>query len=59
VSELKEALGYKEGLIEESVWDNLIKEVDRDQNGEIDVDEFESMMTKIIENVNIPGKGNN
>ena len=45
--EIKEILcsGQK---IDEKVWEEVIKEVDNDGNGEIDFEEFSTMMQKLI-----------
>ena len=48
VDELKEVLGSKR-LVEDSVWNALIKDIDSDGNGEIDFAEFKTMMHKLIE----------
>ena len=43
-------LGVKKRLVEDDVWNQLIKEVDTDGNGEISFDEFKTMMTKLVNN---------
>lgn len=48
IEELKEVLGAKR-LVDDAVWNSLIKEIDADGNGEIDYQEFKAMMTKLIE----------
>jgi Ca2+-binding EF-hand superfamily protein len=36
-------------LVDEHVWNDLIKDVDQDGNGEVDYEEFKLMMTKLME----------
>jgi len=39
-----------EGLkCEKQIWEEIIKEVDRDGNGQIDFNEFKEMMIKFVE----------
>ena len=47
--ELKELLGAS-GEVSDPVWEELIKEVDQNGDGEIDILEFKSMMMKLISN---------
>ena len=35
--------------IDDKVWDEVIKEVDADGNGEIDFEEFSTMMEKLLQ----------
>lgn len=39
--------GRKAG--DEHIWDELLKDVDKDGNGEIDFDEFKEMMTRFLQ----------
>ena len=47
VEELKEALGIGKN-IDEKVWEDVIKEVDENGDGEIDFEEFKNMMQKLV-----------
>ncbi len=51
VVELKEALGAKDTLVDDAAWENLVKEVDKDNNGEVDFEEFEAMMGLLVEQI--------
>jgi calcium-dependent protein kinase len=51
VAELKEALGAKDNLVDDAAWENLVKEVDKDNNGEVDFEEFEAMMGLLVEQI--------
>jgi Ca2+-binding EF-hand superfamily protein len=42
-------LGVGKKVGDEKIWDNIIKEVDVDGNGEISFDEFKMMMAKFLE----------
>jgi len=42
--ELKAVMGSKRKLVDDSVWDSIIKEVDQDGDGEISYDEFKLIM---------------
>lgn len=46
--EIKEILCQGQN-IDDNVWNEVIREVDEDGNGEIDFEEFESMMTKLLQ----------
>ena len=46
-TELKQTFGQNQD-IDESVWDELIKNADTDGNGEIDLKEFKDIMLKIL-----------
>lgn len=45
--ELKTILGKELGKYDEIYWDNMIKEVDKNGDGEIDYNEFIDMMNMI------------
>ena len=47
ISEIKDVLGVGKS-IEDHVWDQVVKEVDKDGNGEVDYDEFKTMMVKLL-----------
>lgn len=47
--ELKQILGRNGKNIPEEVWDDLIKEIDINGDGEITFDEFEKMMNRLLE----------
>ena len=47
IEELKDALGIGKN-IDEKVWEDVIKEVDENGDGEIDFEEFKNMMTKLV-----------
>ena len=47
IEELKEALGIGKN-IDEKVWEDVIKEVDENGDGEIDFEEFKNMMQKLV-----------
>lgn len=46
--EIKEVLGFGGKHIDDGVWDEIVKEVDDDGNGEIAFEEFKIMMEKLI-----------
>ena len=46
-SELKETFGQSQD-IDDDVWDELIKNADKDGNGEIDLKEFKEIMLQIM-----------
>ena len=45
--EIKDVLGVGKAISEE-VWYQVVKEVDQDGNGEVDFDEFKTMMKKLL-----------
>ena len=45
--EIKDVLGVGKSISEE-VWAQVVKEVDADGNGEVDFDEFKTMMKKLL-----------
>lgn len=47
--ELKQVLGNQEGYVEkgEAFWDSIIKEADKNGDGEIDYSEFQTMMSLV------------
>ena len=47
-NEVKEILGGGKKFGSEKIWNDIIKEVDTDGNGEISYEEFKEMMTKLI-----------
>lgn len=47
VNELQQVLGAHEGA-EDEVWGKVLKEVDQDGNGEIDLKEFKDMMIQLF-----------
>ena len=42
-------LGTKNRLVDDGIWNDLIREADVDGNGEIDYEEFKVMMEKLID----------
>jgi hypothetical protein len=55
-------LGVKKKLIDDKVWNDLIKEADENGDGEISYEEFKKMMTTLVneelsKNVNITPQG--
>lgn len=48
-NEIKEVLGGGRKFGNESIWEDIIKEVDTDGNGEISFDEFKIMMQKFLQ----------
>ena len=51
--EIKEVLGGHVSEFDEELWNSLIKEVDENGDGEIQFDEFSTMMTRFLENSKI------
>jgi len=47
-NEVKEILGGGKKFGNEKIWNDIIREVDTDGNGEISYEEFKEMMTKLI-----------
>lgn len=47
ISEIKDVLGVGKS-IDDQVWDQVVKEVDTDNNGEVDYEEFKAMMIKLL-----------
>jgi len=45
--EIKDVLGVGKS-IDDGVWDQVVREVDRDGNGEVDFEEFREMMVKLL-----------
>lgn len=41
-------LGVKKQLVDEVVWNQMIKDVDEDGNGEISFEEFKTMMLRLV-----------
>mmetsp|Transcript_31068 Transcript_31068/g.30522 ORF Transcript_31068/g.30522 Transcript_31068/m.30522 type:complete len:102 (+) Transcript_31068:1198-1503(+) len=46
--EIKDILCAGQGKIDTKVWEDIIKEIDTDGNGEIDFEEFSTMIRNII-----------
>lgn len=46
--EIKEILGQGKKFGNENIWNDIIKEVDTDGNGEISFEEFKAMMSKLL-----------
>ena len=46
--EIKGVLGVGKKLGDDKIWDDIIKEVDTDGNGEVDFEEFKVMMKKFL-----------
>ena len=49
-NEVKQILGVGKKIGSEEVWIDIIKEVDTNGDGEISFEEFEIMMTKLLDN---------
>lgn len=49
-SEIKDILGGGKKFGNEHIWNDIIKEVDTDGNGEISFEEFKAMMSKLLKN---------
>jgi calcium-dependent protein kinase len=47
-NEIKEILGAGKKFGNEQIWNDIIKEVDTDGNGEISYEEFKEMMGKLL-----------
>ena len=46
--EIKQVLGVGRKMGSDQIWDDIIKQVDTNGDGEISLDEFEVMMTKLL-----------
>ena len=47
ISEIKDVLGVGKS-IDDHVWDQVVREVDTDGNGEVDFGEFKEMMVRLL-----------
>lgn len=52
--EIKEVLGVSKKFGNENIWDDIIKEVDINGDGEISYDEFKIMMQKFLKQNEVP-----
>ena len=47
--EIKEVLGQGKNITNDNIWDDIIKEVDANGDGEISLPEFETMMNRLLQ----------
>ena len=47
--EIKEVLGQGKNITNDNIWDDIIKEVDANGDGEISLPEFETMMNRFLQ----------